>query len=153
MKETHKKKNYLDRQKVRNLQSNSFSISSNLSWKVKERKKNPFLPAGYSENMTWSQAIGSCLRLDGSITRICKKSVMPLPIMVQQQRINHWPFGMYDTIIHPLNLPVGGVPQLISALLLMFWNRKCFCRRRGSIPHSSFVEAGFAPLYWRFPAA
>ena len=39
--------------------------------------------------------------------------------MGQQQRINHCPFGMYDTIIHPLNLPVGGVPQLISALLLM----------------------------------
>ena len=38
----------------------------------------------------------------------------------QQQRINHCPFGMYDTIVHPLNLPVGGVPQLISALLLMF---------------------------------
>ena len=35
---------------------------------------------------------------------------MPLPIMGQQQRINH---------VHPLNLPVGGVPQLISALLLM----------------------------------
>ena len=38
----------------------------------------------------------------------------------QQQKIDHCPFGMYDTIIHPLNLPVGGVPQLISALLLIF---------------------------------
>ena len=39
-----KTKNYLERQKVRKLRSNSFSISSDLSWKVKERKKNPSFP-------------------------------------------------------------------------------------------------------------
>ena len=31
----------------------------------------------------------------GSIARICKKLVMPLPIIGQQQRINHCSFGIY----------------------------------------------------------
>ena len=83
-----------------------------LSWKVKGRKKNHLPSRGIS---------GGHLRLDGSIARICKKLVMPLPIIGQQQRINHCPFGMYGTIIStPLYYsPVGGVPQLISALLLI----------------------------------
>ena len=31
-----------------------------------------------------------------------KKLVMPLPIIMQRQKINHCPFGMHGTIIHPL---------------------------------------------------
>ena len=66
---------------------------------VKGRKKNRLPSRGISEGH---------LRLDGSIARICKKLVMPLPIIMQQQRINHCPFGMYGTIIHPLILFTSG---------------------------------------------
>ena len=68
---------------------------------------------------------GGHLRLDGSIARICKKFVMRSPIIGLQQRINHCPFGILWYVWHdhpptPLYYsPVGGVPQLISALLLM----------------------------------
>ena len=48
-------------------------------------RKTAFLPSAH-------------LRLDGSIARICKELVMPRPIIGQQQRINHCPFGMYGTI-------------------------------------------------------
>ena len=55
------------------------------------------------------------------------------------------PFGMYNTIHHSTpNLTMGAVPQVISALFLML---PADLPRRGSIPHSSFVEVGFDPLY------
>ena len=95
---------------------------------------------------------GGHLRLDGSIARICKKFVMPPPIIGQQQRINHCPFCMYGTIIHPVILFTSGwcpTTHFGSAANASGWNRKCFCR---TFPHSSFVEVGFAPLYWTFPA-
>ena len=95
---------------------------------------------------------GGHLRLDGSIARICKKFVMPPPIIGQQQRIKHCRFCMYGTIIHPLILFTSGwcpTTHFGSAANASGWDRKCFCR---TFPHSSFVEVGFAPLYWRFPA-
>ena len=45
---------------------------------------------------------------------------------------------------------MGGVPELISALLPMLPARKSEIESvsvAGTFPHSSFVEVGFAPLY------
>ena len=92
-----------------------------LSWKVRGREKNHLPSRGIS---------GGHLRLNGSIARICKKLFMPLPIIGQQQRINHCPFGMYDTIIHPLILFTSGwcpTTHFGSATNSSGWNRKCFC--------------------------
>ena len=118
-------KNYLERQKVRNLRSSlrkqptfrnattgflrlvagvgrggtgylrsNISPFHYLSWKVKGRKNR------FRSRDPFRGLFGGHLRFVGSIARICKKSVMPLPIMGQQQRISHCPFDMYDTIIH-----------------------------------------------------
>ena len=54
---------------------------------------------------------GGHLRLDGSIARICKKFVMPSPIIGLQQRINHCPFGILWYVWHdhpPVILFTGG---------------------------------------------
>ena len=107
--------------------THDFDLRSNispfhyLSWKVKGRKKNHLPSRGISRGH---------LRLDGSIARICKKLVMPLPIIGQQQRINHCPFGMYGRIIHPLILFTSGCPttHFGSVTNASGWNRKCFFR-------------------------
>ena len=75
------KKNYQERQKI--VRSN-ISPFHYLSWKVKG--KTTFLPTGYSEDISGNRLLG-CLSLgpDRSMTRI----------------FNHYPLGMYGTIIHP----------------------------------------------------
>ena len=72
-------------------------------WWPQPRSQGSLLPALRNEVALASRNVGCFFRLVGG-----KKLVMPLPIIMQQQRINHCPFGMYGTIIHPLILFTSG---------------------------------------------
>ena len=131
-----KKINYLDRQKVRNLHDQTVSPFHQIFLEKWRRGKRPLPSRGIFGKH--DMILGN--RLLSQARWKYQENLQEIRYASQQQKINHCPFGMYDTIIHPLNLPVGGVPQLISALLLIFWNRKCFCRRASRKYTTFFVR-------------
>ena len=120
-------KNNLERQKVRHLRSSlrkqpTFRDATTGFLKLVEE-------GGRGGRAQASRGIfGGHLRLDGSIARICKKSVIPLPIMGQRQRISHCPFGMYDTIIHRFRSGWCPTSHFGSAANVSGWNRNSFSR-------------------------
>ena len=106
--EGNSEKKYLDRQKVRNLHDQTVSPFRQI--KVKERKKT--LPSrgifGKHDVISGNRLLSqSRWKYHENLQGIRYASP---DYMGQQQRIN-CPFGMYDTIIHPLYLPLGGVPN------------------------------------------
>ena len=150
-------KNYLERQKVRNLRSlaslrkqptfrdttsgflrlvgrgggaghrlptmKHFSVSLSFLKSKGEEIPLSILPSGYSKDISGLMEVSR---------EFARKLVMPLP---QRTRSS-------------TGFAVGGVPQVISAQLLMLPAKsKVFLLRRGTFPHSSFVEVGFAPRY------
>ena len=99
-----------------------FSVSLSFLKSKGEEIPLSILPSGYSKDISGLMEVSR---------EFARKLVMPLP---QQTRSS-------------TGFAVGGVPQVISALLLMLPAEKLFLPRRGTFPHSSFVEVGFAPRY------
>ena len=103
MKKIKKQKNYSEKQKVRKLRSNSFSISSDLSWKVKGRRKTPpSFPRDIPK--TWhdlrqSAPVSGSMKYHENLQSLQEIRYTSLG---QQQRINHGPLACMSRSPTPL---------------------------------------------------
>ena len=139
------KKNYLESQKP--TRSNSFSISSDLSVKVKGRKKIPILPAGYSENVNGlrqSAPVSGSMEVSREFARnpLClsrlggsNRELTTVPLACMTRSPTPWIYHWVVSLKWCPTTHFGSVANVLKSKVLF--------RRRGSIPHSSFVEVGF----------